>query len=575
MADTTYADMADAVTAAASALSEAAAGRVLPRLRTVRDYVRACRGSAADLARAEHLWREATRHAKGTCATGKPDPTAVQTPRQFATSVIALLEEAGLFGVRAVETATNEAGHRVARTTLSRWLGRQDQVMPAWMLDALLAACKVDLPQRTEWALARTRVALVVAGLRMLPADTTSTSEEMVAPPLLTVVPPLDQAPAARQTQVEPDDHTDSTSEDFVDNPLIDTGEPKRRAASAQSLMTELKALRRGRGVQVPGLHRQVGPALREACGIDESDGADVVREKIRAWVLTTVHAFPEELKLAVTTPLALHDEAQHAFLAHRIQWFADKIGRDSRTTRRRIDEGLTRLVEAAAREHAPLTTRPFATEDGWHTTVFEALLRLDRSSPTCTERRTIQADRDGIDKVTWSLTLPPATPDGGPGDLDVQVLQGVELISADRLSPRRFLLHLRLPRTLTAGETHQFSLEVGIPVGQPMRPTYTFWPERVCERFRLAVRFSQDALPTAVWRTDGAFPGDTDDMVESDDPLTINDIGEVEVSFEDLEEHRGYGVQWRPGGQDSRVPGPPRLVPLSVHGGTSAASGT
>ena len=511
----------------------AAAGRVLPRLGTVRDYVRACHGTAADLTRAEHLWREAKRHAKGTRAAGAPDPTTVRTARQFTAALAALIEEAGFFGVRGIESATGEIGRRIPRSTMSRWLRQGDQVMSAAMLDTLLTVCEVDSGQRTEWERARIRVALVVADLCTPPADPAGAPVTFAAvstAPVLTVVPPLE------------------------------TGEPER---SAPSLLSELRALCRGRGVQTPGLDRQVGPALREACGIAESDGADGVREKIRAWVSALVDGFPDDLRLAVTTPLALHDEAQHPFLSHRIQWLADKTCRDSRTTRRRIDEGLARLVEAAALERLPRTPRPLAVDDGWHTSEFEALLRLDGASPTCTERRTIRADRDGVDRITWSMTLPAASPDGGLGNLDVRILQGVELISSERRSPRRFVQHLRLPRTLTAGETHQFSLEVGIPSGQPMRPTYTFWPERACERFRLAIRFSRAEPPASVWRTDGAYPGDTDDMVENEDLLAVNGIGEVEVSFENLEEHRGYGVQWRPGGQDLSAPVPLRTAPL------------
>ncbi|HWO66915.1 MAG TPA: hypothetical protein VNO31_43470 [Umezawaea sp.] len=535
-ADLTYTGMAATVTAAASALSEAAAGRVLPRLGTVRDYVRACRGTAADLARAEHLWREAKHHAKGTRAAGTPDPTTVQTARQFTGALNALIEEAGFFGVRAIESATGEIGRRIPRNTMSQWLRRNDQVMSAAMLDTLLTVCEVDSRQRAEWEQARTRAALVVAGLR-----TPATFDAVSTPPVLTVVPPLD------------------------------TGEPNR---SALSLTAELKALCRGRGVQTPGLDRQVGPALREACGIDESDGADGVREKVRAWVSALVGGFPDDLRLAVTTPLALHDEAQHAFLAHRVQWLADRTGRDSRTTRRRVDEGLARLVEAAELGRSARSPKPPTVDDGWRTCAFEALLRLDGKSPTCTERRTIRADRDGVDRITWSMTLPPAAPDARPGNLDVRVLQGVELISSERRSSRRFVLHLRLPRALAAGQTHQFSLEVGIPNGQPMRPTYTFWPERACERFRLAIRFSHAEPPASVWRTEGAYPGDTDDVVESEDLLAVNDIGEVEVSFENLEEHRGYGVQWRPGNQDLPAPVPLRTAPLPSPGGARAVSG-
>jgi hypothetical protein len=287
-------------------------------------------------------------------------------------------------------------------------------------------------------------------------------------------------------------------------------------ATSPGTLMAELKALRRGRGVQAPGIDRQVGPALREACGITEFDGAEVVREKLRVWVTALVSTFPHDLKLAVTTPLALHDEARHPFLAHRIQWLADLADRDSRTIRRRIDDGLTRLVEAALR-HTP------ATPDGWHIQQVHVLLRLDGPIPACTERWTIVAERDGLDEITWPVT---ARRDGAEfsGDHDISVVHGALLTDGG----------LRLPRPLLAGEAQEFSLDVRIPRIQQMRPVHQFRTSRRCDRFDLVVRFHPDRLPTAV--------NGIGDVVEQP---AVNSVGEVEMSFRDVLPGCDYGIRW------------------------------
>ncbi len=322
-------------------------------------------------------------------------------------------------------------------------------------------------------------------------------------------------------------------------------------------LLEELRALCRGPGVQAPAVDRQVGPAIREVCGIGTADGPEAARTRLRTWVDGIVERFPSDVRLAVTVPLALHEGAQYRFLSERIEWLAEQQDRGTRTMRRRIDAGLLRLVEAAL-EAAPGPAAPLPVQpgpaapvpsagDGWHVTEFEALLRLDGPTPSCTERRTLIADRDGVDRITWSMSLPAATDDSPPGDLDVEVLHGVELIESVRPSPRRFLLHLRLPQALRAGQTHRFSLEVRVPLGQQMRPTYVFWPERPCSRFSLVVRFPTEAPPASVWRVDGAFHRDTDDLVVGPDLLALNGIGEVEVAFADPKPDRGYGIQWRP----------------------------
>lgn len=307
-------------------------------------------------------------------------------------------------------------------------------------------------------------------------------------------------------------------------------------ATSPSKLMTELKALRRGRGVQTPGIDRQVGPALRAACGITEFDGAEVVREKLGSWVNALVSTFPHDLRLAVTTPLALHDEAQHAFLAHRIQWLADLADRDSRTIRRRIDDGLTRLVEAAARH----TSRETATSpDGWHIQQVHVLLRLDGPVPACTERWTVAAERDGVEEIPWPVA---ARRDGAEpaGDHDIRVVHGVLLTDGG----------LRLPRPLSAGEALEFSLDVRIPRIQRMRPVYQFRTSRRCDRFDLVVRFHPDRLPVEVKGI-----GDVGEQ-----PV-VNSVGEVEMSFRDVIPGSDNGISWTPRPDGTAVPENPSTI--------------
>jgi hypothetical protein len=300
-------------------------------------------------------------------------------------------------------------------------------------------------------------------------------------------------------------------------------------ATSPSTLMSELKALRRGRGVQAPGIDRQVGPALREACGINEFDGAEVVREKLQSWVSSLVHTFPEDLRLAVVTPLALHDEARHAFLAHRIQWLADLTDRDSRTIRRRIDDGLTRLVEAAFRH---TVQDALTAPDGWHIQQLHVLLRLDGPVPACTERWTIVAERDGVDEIPWPVAA--GRDDAGfAGGHDIRVVHGVLLTEGG----------LRLPRPLRAGEKQEFSLDVRISRIQPILPVYQFRTSRRCDRFDLVVRFHPDRLPVEV-------NGIGDEICSP----AVNSVGEVEMSFRDLIPGHDRGIRWTPRPTDTDI---------------------
>ncbi|WP_216209862.1 hypothetical protein [Amycolatopsis aidingensis] len=313
---------------------------------------------------------------------------------------------------------------------------------------------------------------------------------------------------------------------------------------SSNQLMDEFKLLRRGRGLHAPGLDRVVGPALRELCGISKDDGAEMIRERIRSWVLGKIESFPEDLRTATATSLGLNNEAQQPFLGDRVRWLARGASRDVRTIRRRMDTGLTRLVEAAGRQ--PVPDHGGERDHTWHVRHFSAVLRMDGPTPVCTERREIVAAKDGIEWIPWSISIPRG-PEGRPADLDVRVVHGAVLASTERPSARRFLMGLQLPERLQAGQTHTFSLEVRIPQGQAMRPTYVFWPERRCERFDLVIRFGLERIPEAVWRLSDVFHRDADEGEPGADQLTVNGVGEVAASFTEPRPGRGYGIQWRP----------------------------
>src|SRR5215470_3777154 len=309
----------------------------------------------------------------------------------------------------------------------------------------------------------------------------------------------------------------------------------------SEKLMAELKGLRRGRGLHAPNLERQVGPVLRQLCGISEGSGAETIRDRVRSWVLKATEHFPEDLRVVTITSLGMNPDVQPVFLAERVEWLAKLLDRDARTVRRRMDAGLTRLVEAAV----GVEEEEIDYGDPWRVQHFEALLRLDGPTPVCTERRTIVATREGVDHILWSISLPKAGE--GPVGLDVKVLQGAVLSKMERPSPRRFQLRLQLPHTLDAGQAHIFSLEMCVPLGQPMPPTYVFWPERPCDRFDLVVRFHPDRLPRMVWRVSDVFHRDADELEPGPEQLSVDYAGEVYTSFFRPRPGRGHGVQWKP----------------------------
>lgn len=485
--DLTLARLAAGTGYSQASLSEALSGKAMPSLELVGAFVEGCGRDDATL-EAEHVWRREKARSQGS--TRPPHPDRAETWESLHDELVLLAHESGFFTPKALCDAAQEAGHPIKHTSAHRWL-TTPRPLRLDSLHTILNACKVPMRLREPWVRAHDR-ASNSAG------SGGASSQDSTGPPPSTF--------------------------------------------SHAALVEELRQLRRGAGVHAPDVGRNVGPALLELCDLTEFDGPETVRRKISEWVRAAAQDLPPDLRLAVTTPLGLNPDAPFRLLRERVEWLAEHQDRSPGTLRRRIDDAMARLVEAALA--ARRSTPPVSREHAWHVREFEAVLNLDGDTPRCTESRTIVADRDGLDRITWSLTLP-RNDDGGPEGLEVALLHGAQLLSRERPSPRRFVMHLGLPRRLKAGEVHDFVLQVSVPNGQSMSPTYVFWPERRCERFRLVARFGRWAVPSAVWRVDHVFHRDADEIGTGREFVPVDSFGEVHATFAELQAGHGYGIRW------------------------------
>jgi hypothetical protein len=259
----------------------------------------------------------------------------------------------------------------------------------------------------------------------------------------------------------------------------------------------------------------------------------------------TLVETLPDDLALAVQAALGLHPEAQQPFLGDRVQWLADQLKRDRRTARRRLDDGLIRLAQAAAGPAPPPPEPAGHTDDGWYVADFHALLRLDQPTPEAIERRGIVAERNGIDSIVALITVhrDPTDRSGGH-DLLMEVLYGATLVSKEHDANNQFRFVLKLPRALRAGERHEYAALFRIPPNQLMRSRYVHTSPRRCDLFDLRIRFDQDRPPERIWRVNGTFFR-APDTPPNGDPLALDSVGELHLQFSGLKPGFGYGAQW------------------------------
>lgn len=316
-------------------------------------------------------------------------------------------------------------------------------------------------------------------------------------------------------------------------------------AGGSAELANELKTLRKGRGLQTPKLIDQVGPVLRQLCGIVALDSQATVREKLAERLRILADGLPDDLRLAVTIALALHPDTQQQFLQERVQFLADLQKRDVRTIRRRMDDGFELLAEMATKP--PEVQGRGGTGLGWYIGRVESILRLDKASPECFERRTIVAEWDSLDTVQAMMTLPKDRRGAAQRhDLLMELYFGVNLIGAQRKHDR-FVFDLGLPEQLKVGERHEYGIVWRVPDDQPMRDHYVLFPDRRCEEFHLRVRFDPDRVPAKVWRVSEVFHRDLDDdQAPTDQLLTVDKAGEIDLTFHSLLPGHGYGARWR-----------------------------
>lgn len=306
-------------------------------------------------------------------------------------------------------------------------------------------------------------------------------------------------------------------------------------------LASELKTLRKGRGLQAPRLAEQVGPMLRELCGIGDNENAASIREKLTRQLRILANGLPDDLRLVVTTALALQADAQHQFLRERVQSLAEQQRRDVRTIRRRMDEGFELLAEIAAR---PPADQPRGKVLGWYTERLEAIVRIDKEPAEYFERRRIVSEVDGLQTIQQSFTVPKNGP--GSDDLDLQCEPhfGVALVGRHRKPASRFAFDFDLPLPLTLGQKHEYGLIWRVPDSRSMRTHYVIFPDRRCDELELRIRFATGRTPDLIWRVDEVFHREVDDP-EPGTLLVIDQVGEISLTFRNLLPGHGYGAQW------------------------------
>ncbi|MGW4370794.1 hypothetical protein ACWEKT_34660 [Nocardia takedensis] len=312
-----------------------------------------------------------------------------------------------------------------------------------------------------------------------------------------------------------------------------------------EEITRELTSLRRGRGLDAVDIPCHAVSRLAALAGIADTDAPLDVRRKLVLLLAEACAALPDDLRIAAEVALSLHPDAKREFLDQRIEWLATHLNRDPRTARRRVDQAFALLAERLSGQRSDQNRgNPYAPE-GWIIESMEAILRLDLDPPQLTEVRHIVSTVDDLDEIVILLSAPRFGRQDAPDRLGVDMVFGGEIIEERRESGGHLHLIVRLPRSLSLGERHTYSVQFTSYPRAVMKPYYVMNPYRRCDHFTIRARFPAASSPTAVWRFNGAPPHVVADLQPNADPLELDRLGEVRLEFHKLKQGLCYGLQW------------------------------
>jgi hypothetical protein len=318
--------------------------------------------------------------------------------------------------------------------------------------------------------------------------------------------------------------------------------------AHENGLLRELSTLRRGWGLEAERLRSRLGPIVSGWCEIHRTTSDREARRVLREAISAAIAEFPADDRLAVNVALGIAAGAQHALLSDRVGVLADRLRVSERTARRRIDRSFARLAAEIEANAHPGEGVP-DPDRGWFVKRFKALVRLDTAEPEVIEERLIVATRDGLSRISAQFTVP-RTEDGADGERQVaaDAQHGVLIGAGKRVGRRHFRWLLDLPRPLSRGDCHSYSLVFRIRDGLPIRPSYTFVPLVTSESFTVRVRFDPRRPPRVVWRLDRVPPSVLTDPAQPGAALPLDGACEVAQDFAAPQLGYAYGLRWLPG---------------------------
>lgn len=318
------------------------------------------------------------------------------------------------------------------------------------------------------------------------------------------------------------------------------------RTSAAEDLLSELKRVRKGRGLVGAAESRTVGPALAQLGAFNENDDNATRVAKLTKALSSLMVDLDESEAEAISAALAMGAEyGDLPMLSQRIDRLAAKLAADARTARRRIDDALAALAVTAVNSSRPISVDESAKR-GWHARSVRTIVLLGSHGIEVLELRTVVSETLDLRRIYLGFSTP--APDGTNNPpqprLQIDALYGGDIVGRKIETTARIGFALEFPRPLKLGEVYDYGVRFRLPPDADVAPYYVLTPWVMCDEFDLRVKFER--IPEKVELLHGVLQADTQDSVLAAPAIEIDTLGEVRAKFRQLQPGMAYGVRWR-----------------------------
>lgn len=304
----------------------------------------------------------------------------------------------------------------------------------------------------------------------------------------------------------------------------------------AKTLGMELRAMRRGLGIYDGRLPARMGGTAKRVFAVAPADPITTVRWKVIAGLERAMTRLPahERDVLAV----AFNYNARKVAYRHRLEGYGETCGVGERTARRWADRSTAVLAQALLDTGAP------PLRGAWWTEHLAMTMVLDRPRVELLEVRRVVAAED-VSEVPVSFHVTGLSASQLVEHASFEVFYGGSLRIVGPESSARLGLTMKLPRTLHAGDAHEYAVLIRLPAEHAPAPHFVCVPRHPCVKAELRVRFPHHAVPDGLTRVADVHEQDVDDPVVAGTAVEVNAASEVHVDFAYPVPGLASGLRW------------------------------